>query len=484
MRQKIAILADRLRIGSSANQRIRSAIAKLAADRRGVSAVLIGFMLPVMIGFVGLALDVSYWEINKRDLQGAADQAVFSAAVAAGRSADAAQTVTQAKAVMASMGYVDGADGVVVTVSNPATVAPYTTNINAWQVRATKTQDMFFSGLFLSTSPTITAQAVALRGTAQQITTVPGTTTYGNPGCILTLSTTAAQASNFNNNAGVTNVDCAVYTNSNAANALSCSNNCYIQSDTYTVGGQAAGTSVSSGLLGVGTTAAPRVHKTGQNNVPDPYGALVPPTATTLPPGTVTRIALATATSLLPGYYPAGINSTVNALTLQPGTYYIGTKFKIKNGATVTADGTGGVTIILMNGLCVGNMNSSGVCNVEGGLNGVTLNLKAPTTGTYAGIAMYAPGTTTSKLQEFHNSVHLNVQGALYFPKDHFSIHNNGSFSSALCAQVVANTSHFENNANMGTVCTGTGVATIRNTTTTPSSLSTTGVNAAPQMVQ
>ena len=57
---------------------------RLATDRSGVTAIVTGIGMTMLLGFAGVAVDVAYWLNSMRGLQSAADQAAFSAAVAAG----------------------------------------------------------------------------------------------------------------------------------------------------------------------------------------------------------------------------------------------------------------------------------------------------------------------------------------------------------------------------------------------------------------
>jgi hypothetical protein len=60
--------------------RARRSLAGLLVDRRGFSAVLTGLMLTMLVGFVGLAVDVGVWQWLQRDMQEAADHAAYAAA--------------------------------------------------------------------------------------------------------------------------------------------------------------------------------------------------------------------------------------------------------------------------------------------------------------------------------------------------------------------------------------------------------------------
>ena len=49
-------------------------------DESGASLVIVGLTLPVLIGAMGLAAEVSYWQLHHRAMQNAADAAVIAAA--------------------------------------------------------------------------------------------------------------------------------------------------------------------------------------------------------------------------------------------------------------------------------------------------------------------------------------------------------------------------------------------------------------------
>src|SRR5437773_60978 len=56
---------------------------QLAADQRGVTALVTVLGLVVLLGFAGLAIDVGNWLNATRSVQSAADQGAYSAAAAA-----------------------------------------------------------------------------------------------------------------------------------------------------------------------------------------------------------------------------------------------------------------------------------------------------------------------------------------------------------------------------------------------------------------
>lgn len=336
---------------------------------------------------------------------------------------------------MVSAGYTDGLSGVTITVNNPASAGSYASDPTSWEVIATKPQRLYFSAIFLSQAPSVSVRAVAVRGSKP------------SPGCILTLDPAASNATTFTNNAQVTDPACAVYTNSSNANALLCDNNCSIASDTYTVGGD---------LVTNHGTLAGKNNATGVPITPDPYASVPVPSSASLPCTYANAVTIKSNQSINPGVYCGGINVNANnVLTLNPGTYYIKKFFNMGGNSVLQA--TSGVTLVLLDDACLGD----GTCTREKGLgNNITVNLTAPTSGIFAGIAIYAQGVKDT-YQEFSNNAALNIQGAIYAPGDSINFHNNALFNSNMCAQIVSGRVFFENNATMGTDCANAGVNAI-----------------------
>lgn len=415
----------RSNIFAAACHQSRPALLRFAGDRRGTTAMLTALLAPVLIGSVGLAVDVGYWQMAQRSIQGAADQAAFSAATAALAGANA---TTEGKIVAGSMGFVDGQNRVTVAVNNPPTQGSNIGNSSAWEVIIRQPQQLYVAGLFLSSAPTVTGRAVASASTNA---------------CILGLDPTAPDTVLFDNNGQMLNPNCIVYSDSSSASALDCNNNCTIASPTYAVGGHLA---YNNGRL----SGSPNV--TGAPHMADPYANVLAGT-----PGPCTRLTTVTGGSISPGHYCGGIMVSGSTLTMASGVYYIDTQFGIQDGATLNANPPGGVTIIINGTYCIGY----GDCQAGHGIgNNSTLNITAQTTGPYAGIAIFGPRNSTPAVtQEFSDNSHNNIQGAVYFPSQTVQFDNNSTFNSSLCTQIVADKVHIENNANPSTNCAGTGVA-------------------------
>jgi hypothetical protein len=133
---------------------------------------------------------------------------------------------------------------------------------------------------------------------------------------------------------------------------------------------------------------------------------------------------------------------------MAPGVYYIDQAFSVQNGSTLNAPG--GVTIIL-----------NGDYPISIGANS-TLNITAPSTGPFAGIAIFGPrGIPSAVTQEFAANSQNNIQGAIYFPSQTILFDANAQLNSQLCTQIIGKQIHIENNANVSSSCSGNGVIPI-----------------------
>lgn len=388
--------------------------ARLSKDNRGATAAIFAIAMPVLVGMSALAVDLGLWTVQKREAQGAADQAAFSAAIAAQADGDAAGHL-EGKAVAASMGYVHGQNGIAVTTAKLASLDGEAGDF--WEVIIAKPQSMGLAALFLGSAPTARARAVA--GTAS-----------GGAACIIGLSTSGTSVSIDNNNS-ISNPGCAVYSNA----SMSMRNGSSINGSAFVAG---AIDKQNPSQITIGNEV------TGVSPIVDPY-ADVPS------PGPCNNsVKITNGGGYSAGQYCAGFeiknNASNNVLNLAAGTYFVGGIFRLDNGVTI--NGTG-VSIVLMPGTTA----SLG--------NNLVLNITAPTSGSYAGVALMGRNLGTNILA-WNNAI-FNVQGAMYFPNQELSIKNNSIFNSAQCTQLVANIVSINNNANMNDECPGSGIRDVGN---------------------
>src|SRR6266702_2808887 len=96
-------------------QSILDGVHRLRADERGAVAVIMGVLMIPLVGALAIGFEVSNWYMVTRSMQNAADAATIAAATNAGANYD-----IEGKAVAARYGFVDGSNNVSVAVTNAA----------------------------------------------------------------------------------------------------------------------------------------------------------------------------------------------------------------------------------------------------------------------------------------------------------------------------------------------------------------------------
>lgn len=175
---------------------------RFAEDISGGVMTIVAVLLPVLLGFGAIAIDMGYWFYDRRAMQTAADSAAITAAFALADGAGSAAAITAAKATAASNGY-GTSNSSLVNVAIDATSGTATATI-------TRDADLFLSRVLLNAGDAdISVNAVAgPRNSA--------------PVCLLALQ---GFDSGITENGGSSDVDiwgtnCSVQANSSAATAL------------------------------------------------------------------------------------------------------------------------------------------------------------------------------------------------------------------------------------------------------------------------
>ena len=417
----------------------RRLLARLIADRSGASAIMIGLAMTAMIGFAGLGTEVGAWYLTKRSMQGAADASVFSAATGYVYGENSTQFRTEAKSVAANYGFVDGTNGVTVTINNPPATGAYTANPLAIEVIIQEPQTRLISSLFLASNPTVKTRAVAIAG-------APGT------GCVLTLDQ-AAVDDVFNN--GTTNVSlnaCDLYINAAGNNAL-------------TLTGQAilnitnGGAYIHGGYNGGGTLNDFNQTHFGAPVQPDPFANMGIPSysgcndTNTVVTGGVTQSygAAGTTTVFCNGLSITG-NSTVN---LASGGIYIIDQglLNVAGGSTLTGSN---VTIFLTSS----TGSNYATAQIAGGAN-VTLSAPTDPTSPYYGMAIYqdrnAPQSSGgNNIDQIVGGTTMNISGVIYFPNQQVVYTGNSNTgASGNCNPIVAFQVEFKGTSAFADSCPG-----------------------------
>ncbi len=407
----------------------------------GQAALMMTLSLTVILGMLGLAVDVGWAYYRQQAAQAAAD----AAAVAAVRAAVTSDPTGPACANKVFCGAATNCPSVAAT-------SPSTSFDNACMLAAAN--GFTTSGIdtvsvqagISSPVPTVSGPAAsywavvrvnealpALFGAAfargglspGAIATAGAMGSAGSGSCLYVLDPNAADAFEAANGAAVT-VGCGVYVDSNNSTAAM-----------YVTGG-ATVTAPTINVVGAfkkdngGTTSV--VPTTGAISAVDPFVNLPSPTpAGSCQSGDFTAWQASPYTPA-PGTYCGFSLGNGMSLQMSGGTYIIdGGSFSIQGGSTVTS--TGGVMIYLTGGATV---------NIA---NGSTVTLSAQSSGSYQGVLFYqdrsmaAPGAST-----FAGGATMNLTGSLYMPHATLNV-NNGSTSTTMA--IVADMVDFQGGAHL-----------------------------------
>lgn len=342
-----------------------------------------------LLGFVAFAADIGTLLHAKRNLQIAAD----SAAIAGAAELNYGDMTTAGQAAAAQNGVIIGTNGGAVAVNSPPTEGAYVGQAGYVEAIVSQNQPTFFMKMFNIGSQTVAARAVAWNGGSSN-------------GCVYILNPTASDAMQLQGSFDVSAPKCGVVVDSNNADALQ-----------FTGGGGTL-TAGSVGVVGGDggqtgdSTPAP---VTGIAPVSDPLGSLVPPNPSsmtcTTPSGNLTG-------TISPGCYIAAAGKkgalgtiTVDNATLSSGTYVFEGNVDLEGNVSTVAGG--GTTLDIVNGALT-----------EG--TGTVLDIVAPTSGAYNGIAIMEPAPNANlMLFDFGSSSGL-IDGIIYAPDAELELHDSG----------------------------------------------------------
>lgn len=386
-------------------------------------------LMPVLIGAAGLASDTVQWTVVRRAMQRQADSAAMAGAFALSQSKDVSSTVT------GDLVNNNNFKLATTVIENAPTSGAYAGNTSAVRVVLTATTLLPFSGVFMGSGVTVGVEATA--GLVQD-----------GSFCILALDRSNSLGIT---NSGNTTIDakCGMHSNSSGDPAINGQGSAVITASPVSAVGNVDN---RSNVFTTGTTFQP--YMVSQR---DPYEGLPTPNISSSPNnGDVKSNQTRT---LSPGTY-RGMDIQGNA-TLLPGVYYIDGRSQGNNntknlGFNVGAQGkvTGtGVTIVLT----MSSPPASGESGLVAGMKinaGATLNMTAPSTGTFQGVLIYQDRRATTMGEEINingNSGAL-LQGAIYTPKNQIRFNGTSNFN-VNCLQMAAYRFVFTGNSSITNVC-------------------------------
>lgn len=395
---------------------------KLWKDPRGNAMMIAAAAMPVMVGAAGLGTDTIQWAVWKRSLQRAADSAAFAGtyASAAGDSVTSSVSTDLSRNNFTKVPLKSGYP----QIAYPAPTADYT---NAVQVTLAVQKKLGFSGLFMTSAPTITVSATA------------GVTNAGDY-CVIGLRKDTAPGIKVGGNT-TTNMGCRAISNSRAG-----TDSVKEMGGTYTFN--------SPAVAGVGglPTSMNGVAKMLPHHMamPDPFAGKYP---TDIPPGTQcknfnqntttettgTGQSAVTTNYLEPGCYTSFAPNGNKTYNMKSGVYYLkNTDFQLSGQDTIVSM-DGGVTIILTG-------DTPGSVKVNGNS---TVNIAAQTTGTYANMLfIQSGGASVDNNNTINGTSASKYDGAFYFPNGQLSM-TGDTANMTKCTMMVGYTVVFSGNSNL-----------------------------------
>jgi putative Flp pilus-assembly TadE/G-like protein len=337
----------------------------------GQALLIVALMLTVLIGVMGLAIDMGYLRYMKRKLQTAADAAALAGAL------DLSSYTTAADAASAENGFTDGQNGVVVTPNNPPTTAgdPHAGDPSYVEVFVSQPEPVQFARIFGVTSATLTTRAEA------KITS--------GSNCVYALNTLAVALGTVDSSCGMVieaTLDCL---------GIITAPKIGVVGGSPCPGSSTIATPQPADPLAY--LAAPAVGACGTTTASPYAGSSM---QVTVPPLTVA--------TFNPGVYCGGIQITGGTANFSPGTYILTSGGGGPGGLIVTAGVVTGTGVTFYN-------SGTGAINISVAvLNSVTL--AAPTSQPYEGVLFFQDPSDTQNASFNISVAGSSLTGAYYFP--------------------------------------------------------------------
>lgn len=418
---------------------------KYQTRKRGVVLIWVAVMLLILVGFIGLSIDIGLGTFVSNQLQAGADASALAGArmvrtdIAQARLD--AQTIAAAnkasrQPISLALNETNNATGDIVVgrySRTTRTFTPQLANCNAVQVNARRTAGsangplpLAFGPIFGVSNANVQRQATALIG---------GGTGDG----MLCLSEDEPKGLYVRGSAVVTVSGGDIQVNSNQSNAAD------LQGSKFTVDAPAMNIVGDIDLGGgdIGDT----VINTGAPVKPDPLAYIAEPAFDAASDKGEAKISGGTV-ALQPGYYSGGFDFSGGDITMEPGIYMLGgVGFNVRGGTNLTANG---VMIFV----------DQGPVSINGTGN-IVMTPPNPELYSYAGVQTYenilffqARDNATSSL--INGTSGLDLTGTLYFPNNHITLSGT---TDKLGNQFIADTIEIAGNANLKIVYNGDQVA-------------------------
>lgn len=393
---------------------------------RGSVGVAFAITLSILATLIAGGLEVARFVSAKANLQGALDAAVLEAAKLPDGTSNSDRTAAAQRIfdinILNEQNIVSGSAG----------FTPDYSNSKAVTLNGHVTIYTIISGFPFLSQQNITASATAAKVDGfdtTNCTPLSGNTdvtpqnslnSSSSNGCVWALNSGDVQGMLFNAGANISAQQCTFH--DHATGSTSVVWNAGVVADIanlFTKGDILNNTTPNPVFLSKQTTTV----------LDDPYAIGLPqPTGTSCD---YNGIALNGAATLNPGTYCYGANFNASGATikLNPGLYIIRGGDMNFNSAII--DATGGVTIFFED-------DSSFKFN-----GSTSINIEAPTSGTYANLAMYEKYGLSNQNRPFDAAAGMRLNGIIYFPSKDLIFNTNNQIKSMGIA-IVADTVIFD----------------------------------------
>jgi Flp pilus assembly protein TadG len=392
----------------------------------GQVLVVVALCMIVLLGFMGLGIDMGYLRYMKRQLQKAADAAAIAGAQELVQcppgTFDCTALTTAAQDALTENGLSGSTlvtdcgtstESFVVTVNNPpcyVSTDPHLSDNHYVEVIVSQAEPLFFSQIFGEQTATLTARAEA--GLESSVN------------CIYALDPSDTETIAVDFEAAV-NANCGVEDESSSSSAFYC----------YIGALKAASISVFGGssTYDCSVTPAPKIHQVTPTPA-DPLAYLPTPSvgscgASVSTPytgysGTTSGLLITGTATLNQGTYCGGIEISETAnVTFEPGIYVLTSPVTSGTGYGLTIDigaavlGSG-VTFYNTLGSGSGSPGAIYFYPTACAYGGTGVSLTAPTSGTYEGLLFFQdPSNANAALILGSTAYKTSLQGSYYFPK-------------------------------------------------------------------
>lgn len=355
--------------------------------QRGIFALWILVMLPLLIGLCVLMLEWTHLFSTRQQQVSATDAASVAVAFQV-ISGDPARNVGAAKAALALNGYASIPAGAL-SVEHPPASGAFAGDPLAARVSLTLDPGRLLPAVFPGIAPTLTTEA---------------TVRFKRPNCLLALAPSGADRLTIAANALVAARFCSVQVNSNSTTALRIDNRVQFTAEDIRIVG---------GAMISGTATVTPTPVIGSPVTSDPMVATAEPV-----PGACTfnNYVVIGNQNLSPGTYCGGLRLNANSqATLAPGNYLIiGGLFELRNNSQITGDG---VSIFLLDSARI-LANSTAI-----------VRLTASQVGPYAGVVIFE--SRTAPLDVLVHNIPLAstglLEGLVYLSRSQLNLDAYGS---------------------------------------------------------